>query len=138
MADMERFARTIESLEEDLARLDENLRQQESKKTMMNAAISESVLQQEAHQTEIDELIKEIADLECQAEDAACLKDACTEPPAKSVQVQVHILAPCYLVTALFLSSFVMHWSGFLQPLVLEHSMLHFGTKPCAFKEERI
>ncbi|KAK9907473.1 hypothetical protein WJX75_004339 [Coccomyxa subellipsoidea] len=55
---------------------------------MMKAAISESVLQQEAHQTEIDELIKEIADLECQAEDAACLKDACTEPPAKSVQVQ--------------------------------------------------
>ena len=110
---MESFARTIEGLEGDLARLDENLRQEELKKTMIKAAISESLLQQEAYQTEIDELIHEIADLECQAEDAACLKDACTDLPAKSVQVQVHSLRHS-LFKDLKLHYFVMHGPGLL------------------------
>lgn len=89
MADMESFATTIATLDEELARLDQKLQQEEMNKNMLKTAISESLLQQEAHHTEIDELIKEIAELECQAEDASCMRAATGEGPSKAVQIQV-------------------------------------------------
>ncbi|BDA48058.1 hypothetical protein COCOBI_11-3150 [Coccomyxa sp. Obi] len=88
MADMESFGRTIASLEEELAGLDESLRQEQLEKDMIKAAIAESRSQQEADQAEIHELIKRIADLECQLEDASCLEGVGNQCLAKSTLLQ--------------------------------------------------
>ncbi len=89
MAGMESFGGTIASLEEELACLDESLPQEQLKNNMMKAAILESQSQQEADKAEIYELIKRIADLECQVEDAACLEGMSSQRLEKSASLQV-------------------------------------------------
>ena len=88
MADMESFGRTIASLEEELAGLDESLQQEQVKNDMMKAAIAESRAKQQADQTEIYDLIKRLADLECQVEDASSLEGVGSQRPAKSTPLQ--------------------------------------------------
>lgn len=85
MADTKTLAQTIASLEGQLEGLDDSLRQEEIKSSQMKAAIAASMSQQRARQAQIQELIKDIADLECQLEDAVSIQI----PPSRYLGMEV-------------------------------------------------
>jgi cell pole-organizing protein PopZ len=73
---MESFATTIAGLEAEMADLDERIRVEMARKQQMQDAIAEFHAQQHAEEAELAEITKEIAEMECQLEDADAL-EAC-------------------------------------------------------------
>lgn len=93
---MESFATTIAGLENELAALDEKIQQEEAKKQHFLEAIAAVKSQQQADEAGIGTLIKEIAELECQLEDAASVRpqqdDTSDMPCSQDLELQVNFL----------------------------------------------